>query len=384
MFLWKYSCGYVIIKVVCDRVEKFLNKLLLSGISAHNVEKRGKNEFCVTLRTRDLDAVRSLAEETAASIRIVKRGGGPVYAACLKARPILPIFMLAAVFALLFLSRLVLAVRIAGDDGACAPAKELLAAEGVGVWTPISAVQCRNLEEKLALSSTSIAFAFVRTDGVILNVELVSANETERAGEGRACSIYADKDCIIRSLAVRDGREFVAVGEAVKKGQLLVSGDITPEGSDDTLLIHSDAEIIGEVAYRFTVETKRTAFAPVRSGKTESIVRIELFGKAMDSSCSFADYETEFESSVFIDACGAPLKIIRGTAYELILAETELDGDSMLSEAARLAEQQLKLSIPASARIISKTTESFRTEEGGLMLTVSVRTIERIGYKRYL
>ncbi len=74
MFLWKYSCGYVIIKVVCDRVEKFLNKLLLSGISAHNVEKRGKNVFCVTLRTRDLDAVRSLADETTASIRIVKRG----------------------------------------------------------------------------------------------------------------------------------------------------------------------------------------------------------------------------------------------------------------------------------------------------------------------
>ncbi len=384
MFLWKYSHGYVIINIVCDRVEKFLNKLLLSGISAHNIEKRGRNDFIVTLRTRDLDAVRALSEEDGASVRILRRGGSSVYTACLRSRPLLPVFMIAAVIALILLSRRVLAVRISGDDEACAFAEALLEAEGVGRWTPISGIDGPALAEKLALSSPKIAYASVRTEGVILRAELYAAEETETAGDGRACSIYADKDCVIRSIAVRDGRELVSAGEAVKKGQLLVSGDITPDGSADILLTHSEAEIIGEAAYRFTVEVGPTALAPVRSGRKESIVRIGLFGGSVDSRPSFGEYEAEFESAAFLDAGALPIRVFRGTAYELILAETELRSEEMLAEALRLAEQRLKRSIPASAKIISKTTEQFRTDEGGLMLTVSVRTIERIGYKRYL
>ena len=170
----------------------------------------------------------------------------------------------------------------------------------------------------------------------------------------------------------------------MKKGQLLVSGEITPEGSNDLLLTHSEAEIIGEVAYRFSVEAGNTALVPVRSGRKESVIRIELLGKSSDTKPAFSDYETEFESCAFLDACGLPLKIFRGTAYELILADKELDSEERLADALRLAEKQLKLIIPASARIISKTTTRSGSDEGGLILTVSVRTIERIGYKRYL
>lgn len=385
MFLWKSSCGYVIINVVCDRVEKFINLLLLSGISVHNVEKHGPREAACTLRTRDLDEVRSICAEYQAEMHILRRGGFPVFIACMKARPVLVAFMAAAVLMMLILSRRVLAVEIAGGDELLkAETAGVLREEGVKIGIPVSEVDAHTIETKLTLADDRIAAASVKCDGVVLKIELVGSFREKDESDGRPCSILADKDCVILKIAALDGAELVSVGEAVRKDQLLVSGDVTPKDTETPVLVHARAEIIGKVAYRFTVTVDRMALMPMRSGKTEKLTGISLFGKRIERDPGFEKYEAEFTRSAFLDFSLLPIRISDGKAYELALMNTELTDEEMLAEALRIADERLRHSIPPQARMIAKSTEPVWHDDGSLSLIVAVHTIEKIGYLRYL
>ena len=43
MFLWKFTRGYVKIRMRCMRPEKMVNLLLAEGISLHNIERENKS-----------------------------------------------------------------------------------------------------------------------------------------------------------------------------------------------------------------------------------------------------------------------------------------------------------------------------------------------------
>ena len=51
MFLWKFTRGYVKIRMRCMRPEKMVNLLLAEGISLHNIERENKSTITAVTET---------------------------------------------------------------------------------------------------------------------------------------------------------------------------------------------------------------------------------------------------------------------------------------------------------------------------------------------
>ena len=63
------------------------------------------------------------------------------------------------------------------------------------------------------------------------------------------CDIVAERDGVVKSLAVREGKHLVTLNQFVEKGDLLVSGVIDSEAKG-MRFVHSFGEIYAETIYK--------------------------------------------------------------------------------------------------------------------------------------
>ncbi|MBR6006066.1 MAG: sporulation protein YqfD, partial [Clostridia bacterium] len=357
MFYWKFPCGYVTINVECARPELFLNRLFADGVSAHNICRTQKCLVTLTVRSRELPKALDTAAELGGTASVTASGGLPVLLASLLKRPALLVSMSLALAALLLLSSHVIAIRVEGcGQWLESEAIALLASENIKPGVRASEIDTNLLEEKLTALDPDISSVTVRIDGVELVCNFRMRRQSDSAPPDLPSSIYADKDCVIVSLAAFDGKAAVSPGAAVRKGDLLVSGDVTPEGSETPVLVGSRAEIVGEVAYSFTVRVEPSALSPFRSGASARLIRISFFGLSIGSSPGFEAYESELDRLNVFSAAGLPVRILCGTAWELVLGRTEKDRGEILDEMRIAADALIRERVPKDARIISKTT----------------------------
>lgn len=385
MFYWKFPCGYVKIEVVCKRSEQFINEALLRGVSLHNIERLKPNVFEAIVRSDEYAGICTLAREIGADVRALSSGGAAMILRGLFAREALVLSILAALAAILVLSRRVLFINVSCSEPAIVQGvRAVLESEGIGRGTVSSSIDKVDLAGKISAFCADVGFAKVVSEGVVLNVRVYPMLNSASEDEVRPANIYADKDCVIISMAVFDGSAAVSAGDAVKKGQLLVNGDITPQLSEKTVLTHSEAEIIGEVVYGFTVCVERNGLYPARSGQAELSTSVELFGMDFASRHRFDDCEIAHSSSYVLDASLLPVLVRGGEAHELVLSKRRLSNAEMLERAQTLLRLEILSAIPENAAIVSKSTELLWESDGSLTLRAAVHTYEKIGTTRYI
>lgn len=385
MFRWTSFQGYDIIKVANFRPERFINRIITEGISVHNIRRMNRYAATMTVSHRDLPKALALSKEDGCEIEILHRGGLQLIAGFLRARLALAVGLALAAAALIFLSHRLIAVRTEGCD-ANLTAEVFETIEGLGVRrgcrlsdidTALITSHLKQLDPRMTLVSASV-------NGVVLNVSVSLGEEDRHEANNPPCSIYADKDCVILRAAALDGKLCVQPGDAVKKGQLLVDGDVTPEGAETPTHVHSEAEILGEAAYRFSITVEPTAKKPKRSGNSRAYARLSLFGLRCDSKTGFERYDADPLYGSMLTAFPLPIEASCGTAWEIVIAEEQLSKDEMIAEALKRADIALVTGIPSDARLISKTTDLVWNYDGSLTLAVNVHTIENIGSQRYL
>lgn len=102
---------------------------------------------------------------------------------------------------------------------------EELRACGFGVGSYIPTLHTASLENRLLLASERISWASVFLDGTVARVEIIErVAPPEEASVTRPANLIAAADGQIESLELLRGNCVVSVGQAVRAGELLVSG----------------------------------------------------------------------------------------------------------------------------------------------------------------
>lgn len=390
MFLWKFTRGYVKIRLKYARPEKMVDFLLAEGISLHNIERENKCTITAVTRARSCIPLVETVQSHGGEAAVLRQCGLPALLKTLKPRFMLFITLVIGLVTLCVLSRRVLAVDISGCD-ALEPAEILSALTDCGVRIGMSSAKLdsRSVSNSLLNALPSLSFADVGVCGVVLKINIREYDSDAWAAEStEPCGIYADKDCIILDIAANKGNAAVKKGEAVRAGQLLINGDITPEGASERVLVHSRGTITGQVAYRFSVEIGKTAPKLCRSGNSceyaEICVQIP-FGREFiaGSAVAYGEYEVTLDSCETLKAGLLPIRVYGGRAHELVIAERTLTHEEMTAAANAKLDAKMKSSIPRDARIISKSTEFLRQSDGTLIAVLNIQTVESIGVARY-
>lgn len=253
--LWSRIAGKVNISLVSADVEATLGKINSAGIEMNKIRQIDQLTVQAVISHQDLAILQKIVRQTSAKISVLDRSGLIYTAAKLIRRPVLFFGILTMLILTAYIPSRIFFVTVQGNSKI--PSKLILsAAEECGIRFGASRKEVRSEKIKNSLLATvpDLSWAGINTSGCVATIQVKerSADETQDSNTGIS-SIIAIRDGIIRSCNIRNGSRLCRVGQAVKAGQVLVSGyvdcGIHIKGT------RADAEIFGQTEHELTVTT---------------------------------------------------------------------------------------------------------------------------------
>lgn len=226
MGIFRSIRGMVALEIVSADIPGMLAAVSELNIPVFSVRTKGELAIQIVIYRSDLRAVSALCGKRGEVLRVLSRKGVYWVLRGLLSRPLLLGGMAVLMLLTLFLPTRVLFVRVEGN--ASVPTRLILeAAEESGICFGASRLEVRSERMKNALLEAlpQLQWAGVNTSGctAVISVRERSAGE-EAQEESGVSSIVAACDGLILSTTVTRGSGLCRPGQAVTKGQVLISG----------------------------------------------------------------------------------------------------------------------------------------------------------------
>ena len=218
--------GMVDVEITSADIPAALLALSQKGIPLSAVRHRGDLSVVIRIRRRDYRKVKSLCGKRGDSLRLVSRTGAYWRLKALAGRWMLLGGLLLFLGLGLFLPTRVLFVRVEGNTSV--PSQRILeAAENCGIRFGASRRQVRSEKIKNALLQeiSHLQWAGVNTRGCVAVISVRERTLTQEPKENAPLGhIIAMGDGVITECTATKGSLLCAPGQAVKKGDILISG----------------------------------------------------------------------------------------------------------------------------------------------------------------
>lgn len=206
--------------------ESVLNDLAEASVRFRDLERVDEVHLRLTLSLRDLPTAQNIALRRLCDLREVHRDGLFLRLRPLARRPILILGLLAAIFLTFALQNRVWLIRVEGNERVSSDEiLQALSDLGVSFGTRADDISPQSLRDRMLLKIPALSWCTVNRKGGILTVPVTERAVAEPAKpQSAAGHIVALRDGILTQVSVFEGMSLCAPGEAVTKGQLLVSG----------------------------------------------------------------------------------------------------------------------------------------------------------------
>ncbi|MBE6627352.1 MAG: hypothetical protein E7629_00335 [Ruminococcaceae bacterium] len=204
----------------------FLDICLRYGIPYTDFSYDGTGAVFISCSGGTAARLRRLCEESGVEVGVERSFGLPYF--CYRHRKRAGIFLgtLLSVILVFLSQRFVWDVRVTGNDTMTeSEVIEELSACGFGVGSYIPGFRAGELENRVLISSDKIAWISIYLDGTVATVQVVEHGTAPPAEDvSKPANLVAAFDGQIETLELYRGSCLVTAGQAVKKGDLLVSG----------------------------------------------------------------------------------------------------------------------------------------------------------------
>ena len=340
--------------------EKLLTEAMKNGLGISFPRKSGYT-MRGTVQAAEYRSLCKIARRLGLKMRIEKKHG--IYFTLKRHRDKIG-FAAGAIFAaavVLFLNLFVWEINISGNKAVSSEEiMATLANSGLKTGTLRTAHDARKIEWNIMNDNKEIAWATVNIQGCCVNVVV---SETRREAEmkyddDKPVNIIAAKYGVIRKMDVFDGQGVVKVGDAVMKGDLLVSATFEDRHGKLTLK-HSRARGMAETDYEITVEFPLEQVIETTGGVKKSVKGIEIMGLSIplgsSRGCEELPAEKE-EKELYFLWIRLPVKET-GTKYYAVKRNTiTYTAEQAKGGAFQLLEQK-EAEEMSNMEIISRKTE---------------------------
>lgn len=380
-----FFAGRVDIEAKGNQIEQFINLLHRYRIPARRVTPGEEGILLFTLPKRSFKRLRIPAFKTGTRIRILKKRGLFIAARPFKRRYGLAAGLLLFLALLFYCSRFVWRVEITGCEiSSATQIMEDLKAYGIeaGCRRTIDVGRIENLyligNEKLSWIAINIrgttAYVDVKEKGLTPTIE----------DETVPTNIYAARDGVILSVSDLSGTRVVEVGDTVRAGDLLVTGDHT-DSYGVRRLTHCIAEITAQTTRKTEFSVPLKEQVRKKSGKKKNFYSIFL-GKFkiplyFNQKISYNEYDTVKKEQILrIASFAFPVKLCC-----LSVEEVELEWLSRTEEQARMEAQRqcafYQKDRLAEVKVIDCKTQASLSEDT-LLLQAEFICEEKIGIEK--
>ena len=212
--------------ITCADMSGLLFRLNLIGVALHHLCRKDELTASFCIRQGQYHLALKIIEQAGGKIESTIQASGQLLLKGLLRRPILIFGAVLLMFLTLFIPTRILFVTISGNERV--PQRQILAVAsecGVSFGVPRSEIRSEQVKNRLLSAMPELKWVGVNTSGCVAQISVRERALPEKQPEKPiVSSLVASCDGVIKEMTVRSGTPICRVGQAVKKGQLLVSG----------------------------------------------------------------------------------------------------------------------------------------------------------------
>lgn len=226
MDLWRSLSGMVTVQITSADPAGALAQINRRGIELENVHFEDELTLSFGLKRQDLKAVRKIADKRGEELKILGKSGLYWGLRSLLKRPVLIIGLAILVLLTVFLPTRIYFFRVEGN--AQVPTRlilDLAADCGIRFGASRREVRSEKVKNALLQAIPELEWAGINTAGCVATISVRERQNREDTEKPQGISsIVAARDGVIQELTVTGGSASVKPGQAVKAGQVLISG----------------------------------------------------------------------------------------------------------------------------------------------------------------
>ena len=346
---------YVTVRIEGVNLEKLLSAASEAGIVLRRVQRSAQRTMRMQVRADGIKALEALCSRYGWACERVRLGPTLLLLRFLKRRFMLMPALLLGILIVWLSSQMILIVCIEHAQQNAAQVKSFLMEKGVRPGRLKAALSLDALEAELAFAMPGLAFSGLRYEGSTLICDCRPSAEGEQlAVAGDGVDIVALQSGIVKRIWASSGTPQVQPGQAVHKGQVLISGvERTQKGT--LRAVKAEGQVAARVfaSGEARVSMKKTRVVETGRRRTRMTVRTPWHTKVVREAEPFtsqiADREIQRVSSLYL-----PLWREVETFVETEVFEEQRDRGDAASMAQGAAERIAKEQCPVGALILDK------------------------------
>jgi len=388
--LWNYIRGYVIIVVEGYFLEKFVNICTRRQILLFDISRQKNSKMTLKVSIKGFRMLRPIAKKTGCRVRILKKHGLPFLINRYRGRKT---FLLgAALFVVLFyiMTSFVWTIEITGNEKIETQLIiEKLASMGVKPGVLKYRINSEKVADRIIMDVNGLSYVSVVVRGTKVKVEVAEGVDVPpMVPLSEPCDIVAGKDGVIKSIVVKAGQAAGKEGDTVKKGQILVSGNVPIKNMENNpRMVHAIGNILARTWYESTQPVELRVVEKIRTGRKKDNISLFLFSKKINlfnKKVSYSNYErVETEKFLSIgENLVLPFGAVIETYYENQIIEADVSLEEAKENAANAAYRKALEDIPEGAQIVDRRIEFIENQNGDIIADVIIECLEDIGVKK--
>lgn len=269
--IFKTLRGYARIEVTGAFPESVLNACAENAVEFWSVESVDAFTLRCTVPESDVQLVKSLTVQSMCDMKLLNTRGGRAGRKMLHRRRFL-IIALAAVTALMAWSSLYIwDIEVTGCRQLTrGEVLRLLEDNGVTVGTYWPGINADTVRSRVILHDERIAWMTVNVRSSKAYVVIHERLETpELINDSTVCDLVAGQNGVVKKLSVLSGQPQVSAGQAVYKGDVLVSGTVESI-TNPARNVHAYGEVWCDTWYELCAKTPAQILAKTHNGQTHS------------------------------------------------------------------------------------------------------------------
>lgn len=312
--------------------------------------------------------------------------GFPAFLCLLKRRLGLLLGTVAALLLTILSGLYVWDVEIVGNEGMTdGEIREILRECDFGVGSYLPGLSVSALENRVLLATDRLSWISINRDGTVARVQVIERGSEDTPllppASASPANLVATCDGQIEELRIFRGKTVVGIGQAVKKGELLVSGiyDSQTEGYRFTraageVLARTERSFVAEIPFLQSVKLpKETKITEIRLNFFNFSLKIFKSTGNVTESCDIIE---DTYSICNFGSRPIPIHITVTRARQYAHEERILDENEALEAAYDQLSEQLE-TLSDKVMLLKKETVLEWTERG-VRLHCTVRCIENI------
>lgn len=332
----RFIRGYVRVKVEREGAERFINLCSFNKIAVWDIKNSYQGLF-VNVNIKDYKMLRKIRRKIKfpPKFRIYKKYGLPFILKSYEKRKGIAVGIILSLLLLNLLSNYIWDIKVIGNEQI--PTSKIIAVcEELGVKKGIRKreLDTYNLKPSFVLKCDGIAWCSFNVEGSVLTVDISEAKDSSKDKDTIPSNIIATADGVIISAEISKGTRLVENGQAIRRGDLLVSGAINY--GEKTDFIKSEGIIIAETDRIFTKTVPFKFKKNILTGKERTLKVLDFFNIKVPlflGKVRFNSQEKTSTTNVKMFGRELPISITSKTFNEIIETDVERTEEDAINQA---------------------------------------------------